>query len=57
MSGHQRGVNWACFHPSNNYLASGSDDKTIRLWKYSGGVVWHTTTLNGHTHNVCSVMF
>lgn len=35
LDGHERGVYWAVFHPTFNQVASGSDDKTVRIWKFS----------------------
>lgn len=36
LEGHERGVNWAAFHPTQDLIVSASDDKTVRLWKFSG---------------------
>jgi len=36
LEGHDRGVNWVAFHPSTNLIASGADDRKIKLWKYNG---------------------
>lgn len=35
LEGHERGVNWVCFHPTQNFIASGADDRKIKLWKYT----------------------
>ena len=35
LEGHERGVNWVTFHPTQNIIASGSDDRKIKLWKYT----------------------
>ena len=35
LEGHERGANWVCFHPGQNMIASGSDDRKIKLWKYT----------------------
>lgn len=37
LTGHQSTVWSISFSPCGNYLASGSDDKTIRIWKRSSG--------------------
>jgi WD40 repeat protein len=34
-TGHQMDVNCVVFHPSSNLLASVSDDKSIRFWKFN----------------------
>jgi coatomer protein complex subunit alpha (xenin) len=36
LTGHDRGVNWACFHPTMSYIVSGADDRTIKIWKMNG---------------------
>lgn len=33
LEGHERGVNWAAFHPSMPLIASAADDRTIKLWR------------------------
>jgi hypothetical protein len=35
LIGHTGNVNSVCFHPVKNMLASGSSDKTIKLWEWS----------------------
>ncbi len=40
LDGHERGCNWVCFHPSQNLIASSSDDRKIKLWKYTNEVAW-----------------
>ena len=35
--GHQEGVNCVDFHPNANYVISGSDDRSIRLWDINSG--------------------
>ena len=49
------GVNSVAISPDNQVLASGSDDKTIRLWNVETGEV--IATLFGHTNFVQSVAF
>lgn len=36
LEGHDRGVNWAAFHPTLPYIISGSDDRQIKLWRMNG---------------------
>jgi coatomer protein complex subunit alpha (xenin) len=57
MDGHDRGVNWAIFHPTLNLIASGADDKTIKIWKFSDSSWSNADTLRGHHNNVSSVAF
>lgn len=35
LEGHDRGVNWASFHPTLPLLLSGSDDRQVKLWRMS----------------------
>ncbi len=57
LEGHEKGVNWAIFHPSLNLIASSSDDKRILIWKYSFSSWTEADSLRGHTNNVSCVMF
>lgn len=38
LEGHDRGVNWASFHPTLPLIISGSDDRQVKLWRMSGNV-------------------
>lgn len=55
--GHEKGVNFACFHPTRSLIASGADDKLIKLWRMSGARAWEMDTLRGHQNNVSCVAF
>lgn len=57
LEGHDKGVNWAAFHPSRNLIASGADDKNIKLWRISGSKGWEMDTLRGHNNNVSCAAF
>ncbi len=57
LDGHERGVNWVCFHPTHNIIASCSDDRKIKLWKYTNEVAWEHSTIPGHKNNVSCVVF
>ena len=35
LEGHDRGVNWAAFHPTAKLIVSGSDDRQVKVWRYS----------------------
>lgn len=59
LEGHEKGVNWASFHPTKPYIVSGADDRSIRIWKMD-----ETRTrgheieqLRGHTNNVSCVTY
>ena len=36
LEGHDRGVNWATFHPTLPLIVSGSDDRQVKLWRMNG---------------------
>jgi coatomer protein complex subunit alpha (xenin) len=36
LEGHERGVNWAAFHPTLPMIVSGADDRIVKLWRYNG---------------------
>ncbi|XP_042477803.1 coatomer subunit alpha-1-like [Macadamia integrifolia] len=57
LEGHDRGVNWASFHPSLPLIVSGADDRQIKLWRMNDTKAWEVDTLRGHTNNVSCVMF
>ena len=57
LEGHERGVNWAVFHPTLNLIASSSDDKRILIWKYSFSSWSEADCLRGHSNNVSCVIF
>lgn len=57
LEGHEKGVNWVTFHPTLKIVASGADDKSIKLWRLSGNKHWEMDTLKGHANNVSCVMF
>ena len=55
LSGHSEDVTPVSFSPDGNTIASGSVDKTIKLWDASTGTL--KTTLTGHGNLVSSVCF
>ena len=36
LEGHDRGVNWASFHPTLPLVISGADDRQVKLWRMNG---------------------
>jgi len=40
LEGHDRGVNWVCFHPTLPLIVSGADDRQVKLWRMNGECVW-----------------
>jgi coatomer protein complex subunit alpha (xenin) len=57
LEGHDRGVNWAAFHPSLPLLASAADDRQVKLWRMSETKAWEVDTLRGHANNVSCCLF
>ena len=39
LEGHDRGVNWASFHPTMPLIVSGADDRQIKLWRMNDNKV------------------
>lgn len=57
LEGHDRGVNWASFHPTLPLIVSGADDRQVKMWRMNETKAWEVDTLRGHMNNVSCVMF
>lgn len=57
LEGHDRGVNWAAFHPTLPLIISGADDRQVKLWRMNDTKAWEVDTLRGHVNNVSCVIF
>ncbi|KAJ9561038.1 hypothetical protein OSB04_006198 [Centaurea solstitialis] len=57
LEGHDRGVNWATFHPTLPLIVSGADDRLLKLWRMNDTKAWEVDTLRGHVNNVSCVVF
>jgi WD40 repeat protein len=59
LEGHSNRVCSVAFHPTAPLLATGSDDKTAKLWRFSpdGSTATCVATLAGHSEEVMSVAF
>eukprot|EP00049_Salpingoeca_infusionum_P027282 m.31496 g.31496 ORF g.31496 m.31496 type:complete len:1209 (-) comp9423_c0_seq1:1240-4866(-) len=57
LEGHDRGVNWAAFHPSMPLIVSGADDRLVKLWRMNDSKAWEVDTCRGHFNNVSCVIF
>lgn len=55
LAGHTGLVNQAQFSPDGNWIATASDDHSIRLWNAKNGKM--TRILNGHTARVNQITF
>ncbi|ODV81528.1 Coatomer, alpha subunit [Suhomyces tanzawaensis NRRL Y-17324] len=57
LEGHDKGVNWATFHPTLPLIVSAGDDRLVKLWRMSDTKAWEVDTCRGHTGNVLSAVF
>lgn len=57
LEGHDRGVNWAAFHPTLPLIVSGGDDRLVKVWRMSETKAWQVDSCIGHTHNVLCCVF
>ena len=55
LFGHSRGINDITWSPTGSYLATASDDKTLRLWSAETGDAF--VEFRGHTNFVFSCRF
>lgn len=55
LSGHKSPITCVAFHPVYSYVASSSEDATIRVWDYASGE--HVKILKGHTMTVNYISF
>lgn len=39
LEGHDRGVNWAAFHPTLPLIVSAADDRQVKLWRMNDAKV------------------
>eukprot|EP00126_Sphaerothecum_destruens_P003875 Sdes_comp17676_c1_seq1m6946 len=55
LVGHEASVQVVRFNQEGNYLLSGSDDKTVRLWNSSKGTLVKTYSSGGHNSSVLDI--
>jgi WD40 repeat protein len=56
LEGHDRGVNWATFHPTLPLIVSCGDDRQVKLWRMSETKAWEVDTCRGHFNNMLVVL-
>ena len=57
LKGHGKSVTSVSFSPNNQYVVSGSGDRTVRIWSVESGECVTRKTLEGHTDKVHGVSF
>ncbi|KAJ3365612.1 hypothetical protein GGF32_008745 [Allomyces javanicus] len=57
LEGHDKGVNWAAFHPTLPLIVSAGDDRQIKIWRMSETKAWEMDTFRGHYNNICNAIF
>ncbi|KAJ3041599.1 hypothetical protein HK097_002233 [Rhizophlyctis rosea] len=57
LEGHDRGVNWATFHPTQPLIVSGADDRVVKLWRMNETKAWEVDSFRGHYNNVSCALF
>ncbi|EGW31260.1 uncharacterized protein SPAPADRAFT_139873 [Spathaspora passalidarum NRRL Y-27907] len=57
LEGHDKGVNYASFHPTLPLIVSSGDDRVVKLWRMSDTKAWEVDTFRGHTGNVLCAIF
>lgn len=50
LEGHDRGVNWASFHPTLPLLVSGADDRQVKIWRMNGMLLKFLVYLDDHLY-------
>ncbi len=58
LEGHDRGVNWAAFHPTSPLIVSGADDRLVKVWRLKPDNKYEEVeTFRDHFNNVSCVLF
>ncbi|KAI0035489.1 coatomer subunit alpha-2 [Vararia minispora EC-137] len=57
LEGHDRGVNFAQFHPTLPLIVSAADDRQVKIWRMSETKAWEVDACRGHFNNVLSAVF
>jgi WD40 repeat protein len=54
LEGHDRGVNWASFHPTLPLIVSGADDRQVKLWRYNGAAARARRAASARATSTCA---
>ena len=57
LEGHDRGVNFAAFHPTLPLIVSAGDDRQVKLSRMSDTKAWEVDTCRGHFNNASAALF
>ncbi len=57
LEGHDRGVNWAAFHPTLPLIVSGADDRQVKLWRMNGAALFPVRALDKRRPATLSACF
>lgn len=57
LEGHDRGVNFAQFHPTLPLIVSAGDDRQVKIWRMSETKAWEVDACRGHFNNVLAAVF
>lgn len=57
LEGHDKGINFAAFHPTLPLIVSAGDDRLVKLWRMSETKAWEVDSCRGHTGSVLSAIF
>jgi WD40 repeat protein len=58
LVGHRKWVSSVAFHPNRRFMATGSWDGNVRVWRLTDdGAVWVAAIGQSHSHNVLSFAF
>ena len=55
VEAHEKGTNWASFHPTQDLILSGGDDRRVKVWSYDESSMTEKETFFGHQFYVCCV--
>ena len=57
LEGHDRGVNYAAFHPTIPLIISCVNNRQVKPWRMSDTKAWEVDTCRGHFNNVPMALF